>query len=77
MSAKLHPEIVYAERSSATDAEKVSLASVYHISDFPFDFYWSSYQNVIYFTINAPDIVGEPTLDIKATEISFSAKAGE
>jgi len=34
-------------------------------------------QNVIYFTINAPDIQGEPELDIKAQSISFSAKAGE
>jgi hypothetical protein len=32
---------------------------------------------VIYFTINAPDINGEPTVDIKPTEISFSATAGE
>jgi hypothetical protein len=34
-------------------------------------------QNVIYLTINAPDIVGEADLNIKPTEISFSAKTGE
>jgi hypothetical protein len=34
-------------------------------------------QNIIYFTINAPDIQGEPELEIKPTEISFFAKAGE
>jgi hypothetical protein len=32
---------------------------------------------VIYFTINTPDIVGEPEIEIKAQEIIFSAKAGE
>ena len=32
---------------------------------------------MIYFTINAPDIVGEAHLDIKPSEISFSATAGE
>ncbi|WVQ80331.1 hypothetical protein IAT38_002436 [Cryptococcus sp. DSM 104549] len=53
--APIHPEIAYAERSSATEPEK----------------------NIIYFTINAPDINGEPKLDIKPTEISFSAKAGD
>ncbi|ODN76135.1 hypothetical protein L202_06061 [Cryptococcus amylolentus CBS 6039] len=34
-------------------------------------------KNVIYFTINTPDIQGEPKFDIKPTEISFSAKAGD
>ena len=34
-------------------------------------------QNIIYFTINTPDIQGEPKLEIKPTEISFSATSGE
>ncbi|ORY22622.1 HSP20-like chaperone [Naematelia encephala] len=53
--APIHPEIQYAERSSATDPEK----------------------NIIYFTINAPDIKGEPKLEIKPTEIIFAATAGD
>ncbi|OWT40728.1 hypothetical protein C362_01537 [Cryptococcus neoformans Bt1] len=53
--APLHPEITYAERSSASEPEK----------------------NIIYFTINAPDIQDEHNLDIKPTEISFRAKAGD
>jgi hypothetical protein len=34
-------------------------------------------QNIIYFTIQAPDIQGEPDLKIEPTKISFKAKAGE
>ncbi|WVQ76233.1 hypothetical protein IAR50_005898 [Cryptococcus sp. DSM 104548] len=34
-------------------------------------------KNVIYFTINTPDIQGEPEFDIKPTEISFKAKSGD
>ena len=34
-------------------------------------------QNIIYFTINTPDIQGEPKLDIKPTSISFAATSGE
>ncbi|WWC66657.1 uncharacterized protein I206_100561 [Kwoniella pini CBS 10737] len=34
-------------------------------------------KNIIYFTINTPDIKGEPKLEIKPTEISFAAKAGD
>nr|ODN88723.1 hypothetical protein L203_02736 [Cryptococcus depauperatus CBS 7841] len=53
--ATAHPEISYAERSSASEPEK----------------------NIIFFTINAPDIQGEPKLDIKPTEIIFAAKSGD
>ncbi|XAO26597.1 hypothetical protein I312_105435 [Cryptococcus bacillisporus CA1280] len=53
--APLHPEITYAERSSASEPEK----------------------NIIYFTINAPDVQDKYNLDIKPTEISFRAKAGD
>jgi len=88
MSADLkpiHPEVMYAERSSATEPEKVRFgihvmgSKADHIfSSFSnVDIYLLSVQNVIYFTINTPDIVGEPEIDIKAQEISFSAKAGE
>ncbi|RXK36743.1 hypothetical protein M231_05978 [Tremella mesenterica] len=34
-------------------------------------------KNIIYFTINAPDIKGEPKLDIKPTGITFEADAGD
>ncbi|WRT63745.1 uncharacterized protein IL334_000668 [Kwoniella shivajii] len=34
-------------------------------------------KNIIYFTINTPNIQGEPKIDIKPTEISFAAKAGD
>jgi hypothetical protein len=35
------------------------------------------WQNIIYFTIHAPDVQGEPTLEITPTEIKFRAKAGK
>ncbi|KAJ9118662.1 hypothetical protein QFC22_003882 [Naganishia vaughanmartiniae] len=53
--APLHPEILYAQRSSETDAEK----------------------NIIYVTIQAPDVQGEPELKIEPTKISFHAKTGD
>jgi hypothetical protein len=34
-------------------------------------------QNIIYFTIQAPDVQGEPELKIEPKKITFSAKAGE
>jgi hypothetical protein len=34
-------------------------------------------QNIIYFTIPAPDIQGKPDLKIEPTKISFKAKTGE
>ncbi|KAJ9101242.1 hypothetical protein QFC21_003461 [Naganishia friedmannii] len=52
--APLHPEILYAQRSSETDAEK----------------------NIIYVTIQAPDVQGEPELKIEPTKITFHAKTG-
>jgi len=34
-------------------------------------------KNIIYVTISASDIQGEPKLDIEANKITFQAKAGE
>jgi hypothetical protein len=34
-------------------------------------------KNIIYLTISASDIQGEPKLDIEANKITFHAKAGE
>nr|ODN93041.1 hypothetical protein L204_05220 [Cryptococcus depauperatus CBS 7855] len=53
--AATHPEITYAERSSASEPEK----------------------NIIYFTINVPNIQENFKLDIKPTEIVFAAKSGD
>jgi hypothetical protein len=53
--AVLHPEILFAQRSSESVPEK----------------------NVIYMTISASDIQGEPKLDIESSKITFQAKAGE
>ncbi|KAJ9111834.1 hypothetical protein QFC20_002421 [Naganishia adeliensis] len=53
--APLHPEILYAQRSSESEAEK----------------------NIIYFTIQTPDVQGEPELKIEPKKITFSAKAGD
>ncbi|KAL1407073.1 p23 chaperone protein wos2 [Vanrija albida] len=51
----LHPEILWAQRSSESDAEK----------------------NIVYVTINTPDIQGTPTLDVTKDQLSFAAKTGD
>jgi hypothetical protein len=76
----IHPEVMYAERSSTTEPEKVGFdINVKELLLIIFFIIWSFYikQNVIYFTISAPDIKGEPELEIKPKSIHFSAKSGE
>lgn len=34
-------------------------------------------QNIIYLTINCPDIQGKPKLDIEENKITFSATSGK
>lgn len=71
-----HPEVLWAQRSSETDEEKVR----YYIIVFQFNLAhcWCLFQNFLYVTINLPDIV-ESSLEytLTATSISFKAKAGE
>lgn len=75
------PEILWAQRSSETDDTKVSYCSP--VAE-PFElirtrpFFRSFVQNVLYITINVPDIKAETfKFDLTPTSISFAAKAGK
>ena len=75
-----HPEVLWAQRSSDTDATKVrtfiasmSVAIVERLLHTD-----HLTQNVLYVKVNLPDIQGVSIVyDLKPTSISFKAKAGE
>jgi hypothetical protein len=76
-----HPEVLWAQRSSDTSNEKVCIAASIHpgiLLDAVLLCLSNSFrQNILYVTINLPDIV-ESTLkyDLEPTGLSFKAQAG-
>ena len=71
-----HPEVLWAQRSSASDAAKVCSNRDHHLSHL--DRRVVFLQNVIYLTVNQPDIQPS-TLEYKLTptSINFKATSGE
>lgn len=71
-----HPEVLWAQRSSETNEEKVSTPKTSR-SDVTYAIIPKK-KNVLYVTVNLPDIQ-ESTLvyDLTPTSISVKAKSGE
>jgi hypothetical protein len=70
----LHPEVLWAQRSSETDETKVSRHILETFSSFH-SFLW--FQNIVYVTVNLPDIhVDTLVYELTSTKLTFKAKAG-
>jgi hypothetical protein len=78
----VHPEVLWAQRSSKSEPEKVRILPLTFDRDHNSNRRLSStpqkYQNIVYMTVNLPDII-ESTLEYKLTptNISVKAKAGK
>ena len=76
----IHPEVLWAQRSSESDEKKVSdlRAPIQDLVRGLIPDIHVALQNILYVTVNLPDIKPETIeYNLTATTLSFKAKAGK